>query len=346
MRVFYHPDHVRHDPAQLHKPGRTHRNLYFSEVAQRGELIHQALQSASIGPIMPPEDFSIEPIGEVHEYGMLNLFQTAHEQMEREEVGQQTIARTFNLRRDRSPHKPLSVWGLLGYYSFDVSCPIFADTWDVAYWSAQTALSAAAVVAAGEEEISYALCRPPGHHASADLFGGFCYLNNTAIAANWLVRQGQRVAILDVDYHHGNGTQSIFYNSPEVLVCSIHADPLNEYPYYWGYADEFGAGAGKNYNFNYPLALNATEREYLKVFNEAMARIQLFVPNTLLISFGADIMPDDPIAGFRLDQTILERIGSDIRQLALPTVAIQEGGYALASLGEYVVTFLKALEGQ
>jgi acetoin utilization deacetylase AcuC-like enzyme len=346
MQIYYHPGHVRHDPAQLHKPNNTHRNIYYSEVAQRGEAIYGSLKSVNLGPISLPGDFSIDPIGEIHEYGMLALLQTGYERMEHEEKEQLAIARTFNPRRHPNIRKPLTMWGLLGYYSFDTSCPIFKDTWDVAYWSAQTAISAAAFVASGAGQSSYALCRPPGHHAAADLFGGFCYLNNAAIAANWLVQQGQRVAILDIDYHHGNGTQSIFYARPEVLFCSIHADPLNEYPYYWGYADEYGTGSGTNYNFNYPLALDSTEKEYMHALNDAVDRIRRYVPNTLVVSFGADIMHDDPVGGFNLDRGILTQLGTYLCQLALPTVVIQEGGYALPTLGDYVVTFLQAVEGQ
>jgi acetoin utilization deacetylase AcuC-like enzyme len=346
MQIYYHPGHIRHDPAQLHKPDRTHHNIYYSEIAERGEVIYQTLKTADLGPIALPGDFSIEPIGEIHDHGMLTLLQTGHERMERENAGQMAIARTFNMRRQPNTRKPLTIYGLLGYYSFDTSCPIFKDTWDVAYWSAQTALSAAAFVASGAGVASYALCRPPGHHAAADLFGGFCYLNNTAIAAEWLVQQGQRVAILDIDYHHGNGTQSIFYTRSEVLFCSIHADPLNEYPYYWGYADEFGSGAGSNYNFNYPLPLDSTENAYMRAFTDALDRIRRYVPNTLVVSFGADIMHDDPVGGFKLEKSTLTQLGTQLHQLALPTVVVQEGGYALANLGDYVITFLNALEGQ
>ncbi len=344
MHTFYHQGHIRHDPAQLHKPEPSGKNTYYSEVAQRGEVIFEAIKTADLGPIIPPGDFSLEPIGEIHEYGMISLLQNAFERMKNEAESHLAIPNTFNIRQELFLRKPRSIWGLLGYYTFDLGSPIFRDTWDVAYWSAQTAISAAALVAASEGEAAYALCRPPGHHAGSNFFGGFCYLNNVAIAANWLVQQGQRVAILDIDYHHGNGTQSIFYNRSDVLVCSIHADPFNEYPYYWGYADEFGTNGGENYNFNYPLPLGTNAETYLKELEKALDRIRRFVPNTLLVSFGADTIEGDPVGGFKLDTHSMYQIGEKINQLDIPTVIIQEGGYLLSSLGENVVSFLKGIE--
>jgi acetoin utilization deacetylase AcuC-like enzyme len=311
-------------------------------VARRGEAIYQALSRAQIAPITPPADYGIDAIAEVHDHGMISLIRTAHERVAREENTNVALPKTFNLRSPRSRRSTLSVWGLLGEYSFDVGSPIFGDTWEAAYWSAQTAISAAALVSAGEIDAAYALARPPGHHAGPAYFGGFCYLNNAAIAANWLVHQGERVAILDIDYHHGNGTQDIFYHRSDVFVCSLHADPLEEYPYFWGYADEYGAGPGENYNFNYPLPRGTGPEAYLEAFERAIERLSRFVPTVLLISLGQDILRGDPVGDFELDIETVATLGSKIKALDVATVVIQEGGYNLDLLGESVVAFLQA----
>jgi acetoin utilization deacetylase AcuC-like enzyme len=235
--------------------------------------------------------------------------------------------------------------GRAGYYSFGTYSPILKGTWDAAYWSAQCALSAAHDVASGAQT-AYALCRPPGHHAATDLYGGFCYLNNAAIAARSL---GERVAILDIDFHHGNGTQEIFYMDPAVLYCSLHADPDQEYPYFWGAANEIGEGAGKGYNCNYPLPLGCDDELYLQTLDQALRRIQEFQPRYLVVSLGLDIIQGDEVGGFRVTPAGLGEIGQRIAALRheeapLPTVIIQEGGYLLSELGELVVRFLRVFE--
>jgi acetoin utilization deacetylase AcuC-like enzyme len=343
MHTFYYAGHTQHDPGQLHQPDTPRRNRFYSEIARRGELIIEAIRQANLGPVLPPGDFGLEPIGEIHDYGLLNLLQNAYRLVSEDHDNASVIANTFNVRGS-TRHVPRSIWGLLGYYSFDTSAPIFEHTWDVAYWTAQTAVSAAALVFTGSERMAYGLCRPPGHHAAANLFGGFCYLNNAAIAANWLVQQGQRVAIVDVDYHHGNGTQAIFYQRNDVFVTSLHADPLNEYPFYWGYADEFGAEAGHLYNYNYPLPPGTTEERYLRTLDEALERVRLYVPDTLVISLGVDTVENDPLGSFKLTADSFRKIGARLAAFDLPTIVIQEGGYLYEQLGANVVAFLQGLE--
>lgn len=343
MHTFYYPNHTAHDPAVLHNTQEPHTIIYYGEVAQRAIIIKEALEAAEVGSLAQPGDFGLEPILDVHTHGLLNFLQTAYDRVRHETHFEVAIPETFNVRH-HAQRKPISIYGLLGYYCFDTSAPIFEDTWDVAYWSAQTALSAAALVRAGGEQFAYALCRPPGHHASADMYGGFCYLNNAAIAAQWLVNEGQRVAILDIDYHHGNGTQSIFYHRADVLTCSIHANPLYEYPYYWGHADEFGQAAGINHNFNFPLAKGTGELAYLGALGDAFDKIRAFVPDTLIVSYGADTLENDPVGGFKLQISSYGRIGALIATLNLPTIIIQEGGYLLDSVGDCVAAFLKGIE--
>lgn len=342
MHTFYHPDHLSHDPARLHIPDAPHSVIYYSEVAQRGQIIRDAVAAAHLGDILPPEDFGLAPIVEVHRHDFVDFLQTAHTRFVAETGRNVAQPDAFSIGR-RPRHKPVSIWGLLGYYCFDVGSPIFAGTWDAAYWSAQTAVTTAAAVYNGEK-VAYALCRPPGHHAAADMYGGFCYLNNAAIATQWLVEEGQRVAILDLDYHHGNGTQEIFYGRADVLTCSIHADPLHEYPFYWGFADEYGVGAGENHNFNFPLPVGTREPAYLVALDIALRRIRAFVPDCLVISFGADTLDGDPVGGFKLTVESYGRIAARVAALDLPLVVIQEGGYLLSQLGDAVVSFLRGLE--
>ncbi len=341
MHTFYYPGHIQHDP-DLYRLETPQANHVVCETALRGTHIHDALKAANLGPITTPGNFSLDPINDVHDYGMLNLLQNAHERMSNEENSQ--VARPTTFAKNAISHKPRSVWGQLGYYAFDMLSPILEHTWDVVYWNAQVAISAAALVFAGGSSAAYALCRPPGHHAGPNFYGGHCYLNNTAVAAHWLVKQGQRVAVLDLDYFHGNGTQAVFYGRSDVLFCSIHADPFYAYPYFWGYADEYGAGTGEGYNFNYPLPGNANEKTYLATLETALERIRWYVPDMLLISFGANIVSDAPSGGFQMQSDSLLAIAQTLANLKLPTVIIQEGGGYRDTLGQDVVAFLSALQ--
>jgi acetoin utilization deacetylase AcuC-like enzyme len=195
-------------------------------------------------------------------------------------------------------------------------------------------------VRAGERS-AYALCRPPGHHAAAAMYGGFCYLNNAAIAAQWLRQQcGERVAVLDIDYHHGNGTQMIFYADPSVLFCSLHADPNEDYPFYWGGPDERGAGAGLGYNRNWPLPLGTDDAGYLAAVDDALAVIADYAPEYLVVSVGFDTAVGDPVGGFTLTPGGLAAVGEAIAALGLPAVLVQEGGYRLDMLAANSLAFL------
>jgi len=228
----------------------------------------------------------------------------------------------------------------LGAYSFDAASPIAAGTWEGAYWSAQTALSALGAVLAGEPA-AFALCRPPGHHCGSDYLGGYCYLNNAAIAAEAAIAAGRKVAILDVDYHHGNGTQDIFYERGDVLFASIHADPRTDYPFFWGHADETGEGEGEGATLNLPLARGADLAAYLPALDAALERIAAFAPDLLVLSYGADTFAGDPISQFRLETADYARVARRIASLGTPTLIAMEGGYAVDALGANVASFLE-----
>ncbi|EQL41595.1 acetylpolyamine aminohydrolase [Pseudomonas aeruginosa VRFPA03] len=198
----------------------------------------------------------------------------------------------------------------------------------------------------GDAQPIFALCRPPGHHAGGDFMGGYCFLNNAAIATQAFLDQGaRRVAILDVDYHHGNGTQDIFYRRDDVLFASIHGDPRVEYPYFLGYADERGEGAGEGCNHNYPLAHGSGWDLWSAALDDACVRIAGYAPDALVISLGVDTYKEDPISQFKLDSPDYLRMGERIARLGLPTLFIMEGGYAVEAIGINAVNVLQGYEG-
>jgi acetoin utilization deacetylase AcuC-like enzyme len=220
----------------------------------------------------------------------------------------------------------------------DLSACIVEGTYQAALASANCALSAAELVSSGER-ISFALCRPPGHHAGKDYAGGYCFINNASVAANWLSSKG-KVALLDIDYHCGNGTQDIFYERNDVLTISIHADPNFEYPHYWGYADETGSGAGLGFHKNLPLERGTDNGIYLSALDEALSLIRKFEPKHLVVSAGMDIYADDPLGKIKVTTEGIGEIGKRIASLGLPTVIVMEGGYANEVLGINITTFL------
>jgi acetoin utilization deacetylase AcuC-like enzyme len=228
----------------------------------------------------------------------------------------------------------------LGRYAMDACSPISSGTWEAAYWNAQTALSALNAVLGGERA-AFALCRPPGHHAGADYVGGYCYLNNAAIAAEAAFGQGyKRVAILDIDYHHGNGTQDIFWTRGDVLFVSIHADPATDYPFYWGHADEIGAQEGEGATLNLPLPRGTTLGGFSRALDQALDRIATYAPDLLICSYGADTYAADPISHFAIETDDYGTIARRIAALGLLTLIVLEGGYAVDALGRNVHAFL------
>ncbi len=236
---------------------------------------------------------------------------------------------------------PASAVGQLGYHVFDGACPISADTWNSAYWSAQSAISAAHQVLNGAQA-SYALTRPPGHHAEADLVGGFCYLNNSAIAAQVLRNRFKRIAIIDIDVHHGNGTQQIFYQRNDVYTLSLHADPVRFYPFFWGYANEIGQGDGENFNQNIPLTRGTGDTQYLDSLKKALDDVNRFDPDALVIALGLDASIDDPFEGLQITPSGFSAIAKNLAALNKPTVLVQEGGYISPNLGINLQSVLSA----
>ena len=225
----------------------------------------------------------------------------------------------------------------------DMSCPIGEHTWESARWSANCAVSAAETVLAGDR-MAYALCRPPGHHCFTDLAGGFCYQNNSAIAAQYLQRNHNRVAIIDVDLHHGNGTQGIFYGRDDVFTLSVHADPARFYPFFWGHAHEIGEGAGYGYNRNIPLPRGTQDEGFMKGLADGIAHVKSFAPDAIVIALGLDAFEGDPFGGLSVSTTGFNQMAKMLAALNLPTVIVQEGGYLCDELGDNLMSFLSGLE--
>jgi acetoin utilization deacetylase AcuC-like enzyme len=281
----------------------------------------------------------MEPVEAIHSQAYLRFLEHAHERWQRIEGAANAV--TPNIHPDRRDvGYPASVVAQAGYHMSDAAAPIADGTWNSCCWSAWTSTHAASLVLDGEHS-AYALCRPPGHHAFGDMAGGFCYLNNTAIGAQMLRQAHDRIAILDVDLHHGNGTQSVFYTRNDVLTVSIHADPLRFYPFFWGYANEQGQGEGQGYNLNLPLQRGSGDAEFLAALEIAMERIRTFSPGALVIALGLDAFEGDPFGGLSVStggfRAIANRIATKLR---LPTLMVQEGGYLCDELGENLSQFL------
>jgi acetoin utilization deacetylase AcuC-like enzyme len=332
MQIFYSKHHVLHNPQGIDIDGCP---FVTEEIPERFDSILSGIQESQIGEIHEASDNGLAPILNVHDAGYLHYLQHAY-QDNTTYYGKEkpVVPETFAIRTAR--RKPQSFFGKKGYYGFGIGSPIVEGTWEAAYWSAQCALSAANAVKKGAAA-SYALCRPPGHHAGADFYGGFCYLNNAAIAARAL---DGKIAILDIDYHHGNGTQEIFYADPNVLFCSLHAHPDDDYPFYWGSKEESGEAKGLGYNFNWPLPQGIRDLDYLQVLHEALEFILEYRANYLVISAGFDILEGDPSGGFLITIDGLAEIGKRIAALPIPTVIIQEGGYKIDKLGICAANFL------
>jgi acetoin utilization deacetylase AcuC-like enzyme len=232
----------------------------------------------------------------------------------------------------------------MGLYSYDAGTPFTAGTWVAARAGADCALSAAQRLVLGDRT-AFALSRPPGHHAGADFFGGYCFLNNAALAAQYLRDAGMaKVAVLDIDYHHGNGTQAIFYDRADVFFASIHGDPRTEYPFYLGHADETGAGAGAGFNLNLPLPAGSSAAAWFAALDAACERVARHRADALVVSLGLDTYAGDPISTFALQQDDFARLGQRLKRLGLPTAFILEGGYAAAELGHNAVRVLQGFE--
>jgi acetoin utilization deacetylase AcuC-like enzyme len=346
MLTFYSDDHHLHHGSCELIDGQL---LPCFETPQRADHILQRVKDRQLGDVRAPTDFGRAPIERIHSAAYLDFFHGAWARWQSQSWQTQNghgdlLPFTWPARTLRRVI-PKDLHGQLGYYSFDGGAPITAGTWQAAYSAAQVALSAQQAISNGAHS-AFALCRPPGHHAAGELMGGYCYLNNAAIAAQAFLDQGtQRVAILDVDYHHGNGTQDIFYSRSDVLFASIHGDPAEEFPFFLGYSDECGEGAGVGCNFNYPLAMGSPWDVWSAALDQACLRITEYDADVIVVSLGVDTFKDDPISQFKLDSPDYLAIGRRIAALGKPTLFVMEGGYAVEAIGINAVNVLEGFEG-
>ncbi len=337
MKVFYSEAHRAHQPSFEVFDGGL-RTPYMENVDRMDQIL-RALRQTDWVELCEPKDFGLDPIYAVHDKDYIDFLASCWTEWLASEAKDKStlLPATFALRRH--PQKPTGLLGRAGYYLMDLSACIVEGTYSAALASANCALSAAETIAKGERVLC-ALCRPPGHHAGKDYAGGYCFINNASVAANWLSSNG-KVALLDIDYHCGNGTQDIFYERDDVLTISIHADPNFEYPHYWGYAHETGSGAGLGFHKNFPLEKGTDDVRYLSVLDDALNLIRNFAPKYLVVSAGMDIYTDDPLGTIKVTTHGIGEIGKRIASLGLPSVIVMEGGYANEVLGRNVVAFLE-----
>ncbi|MER8913950.1 histone deacetylase family protein [Mesorhizobium sp. M0761] len=340
MKAFFAEEQKRHDPKAFLSSGAPQPN---PEQPERVERLLAGAKSAGL-MIERPREHGLGPVAAVHTPEYLAFLEHIFARWQRiEGASAEVIPNIHPLARTGS--YPASAVGQAGYHMADTACPISAETWHSALWSAWSAVEAAEAVISGAPA-AYALCRPPGHHAFADVAGGFCFINNSAVAAQVLRKQAARVAILDVDLHHGNGTEGIFYRRSDVLTVSLHADPVRFYPFFWGHADERGEGPGLGYNFNLPLPRKSADAAFLEALDAAFQRIRAFSPDALVVALGLDAFEGDPFGGLSVTTPGFLRIGEAIAKLGLPTVIVQEGGYLCDALGDNLTAFLTGFGGK
>ncbi|WP_347332673.1 histone deacetylase family protein [Marinimicrobium locisalis] len=333
MKAFFHPSQDKHAPQSYLTRGQMRAP---QELPARTPELIKGLEALGVTPEQA-SDHGMDMIGRVHDLGYLRFLESAHRRWP-EDWGEEVMSNIFV----RSPNPLRGILAESARYQADGSCPIGPHTWEAAYWSAQSALSAADELLAGDS-LAYALCRPPGHHARIDAAGGFCYLNNAAIAAEALRTKYERVAILDPDMHHGQGVQEIFYERDDVLYVSIHGDPTNFYPVVSGHEDERGAGPGYGYNINMPMPHGSPESAFFEKLADAADAIRLFEPDVLIVALGFDVYHEDPQAKVSVSTEGFTHMGEGIKAMGLPTLVVQEGGYHLESLATNAKHFFDGL---
>ncbi len=342
MKTVFSPRHTLRN-AQTELSGG--RLVPAFECPARAETILARVQAVALGEVLAPTEHGLDPVRRVHEETYLQFLATAWADWCAAGYTAEALPNVWPSRRMTRLLPPDEIEGRLGYYCLAGETSITEGTWAAAQLAADVTLSAQALVAAGERA-AFALCRPPGHHAAQDMYGGYCFLNNAAIAAQAFRDQGAaRVAILDVDFHHGNGTQAIFDDRADVLFLSLHGDPAHAFPHFLGGADEIGTGAGEGFTANYPLPPGTPYAPWAEALEDACGRIAAYGPDALVISLGVDTFKDDPISFFRLESDDFTRYGARLARLGLPTLFVMEGGYAVDEIGINTVNVLQGFEG-
>ena len=340
MITFHNPLHTLHQSKLEMFRGQL---VPCFEVPARVAHVLAEIERRGLGPPHPPTAFDDSALTAIHTPRYLDFLAQAWDEwvaLDPANAARDALPSLWPVRSFRTDVLPANFTARMGLFSFDAGTPLMGGTWTAARAGADCALSAAQCVADGARA-AFALTRPPGHHAGADFFGGYCFLNNAALAAQQLRNRGAaRVAVLDIDYHHGNGTQAIFYARADVFFTSIHGDPQTEYPFYLGYADEQGEGAGLGCNLNLPLPRGTGFAVWRAALAQALQGIARFGADALVVSLGLDTFDGDPVAGFKLQSDDYLRVGADIAAAGLPTVFVFEGGYAVAEVGVNAVNVL------
>ena len=343
MITFFSEQHVQHAPQ--HEFFRGERVPCFESPARARFVQKQLMARGHV--LREPDADSLMVLAQVHTARYLAFLEGAWADwlaLEPGNADRQPFPSVWPVRSLRADVEPANFTARLGLYSMDNGSPLCAGTWAAAKAGADAAVSATRLLRAGEHAV-FCATRPPGHHAGADFMGGYCFLNNAAVAAQALRTQGcRRVAVLDVDYHHGNGTQSLFYERADVLFVSLHGDPRTEYPFYLGHADETGRGAGEGFNLNLPLPAGSAASTWFEALDVACARIARHGADALVVSLGLDTFAGDPISTFALQADDFSRLGERLGRLGMPTVFVLEGGYAAAELGENAVNVIEGFE--
>lgn len=323
--LLYHPDHRLHMPEDEFEQGTI---IEYRERPERVEVIYQHLRQRALGlPVRVSRAARIDDLVPVHDLKMLDFIEAVTHSIPDDRY----LYADFFPIRGPVVTPPRLLAGRLGFYSTDPYSPIGRGTWRAVLSAASLALQGAEMLLHSETGCAYALCRPPGHHAGRDFFGSYCYINHAALAAQRLLAMGH-VAILDIDYHHGNGTQAIFWDEPRVLYTSLHIDPNLDFPYYTGYSHETGGSLAPGSTYNLPLPPGITSNTYLAALDSLLQTIRAFRPAALVVSLGYDPYEGDPLSTFRVEAGAYTAIGSRIAALRLPTLFVQEGGYAMEAL--------------
>jgi acetoin utilization deacetylase AcuC-like enzyme len=354
MKVVYTPRHLAHDVTHETYLGVP---LPANEVAERAERIRGTLIADGGFELVEPTEHGIEPIHAVHDPGLVRFVEEAWAQAERERIERTfLVADTYPVRAMFEGmseaalgrlREPRAIGGRTGWWGLDSSNPLVGGTYEAARWAVDVALTTADLVVDGGEDAAYGLCRPPGHHAARAIAGGYCFFNNAAIAAEAITREtGEPVAILDIDIHHGNGTQQIFWRRGDVFYASIHADPATLYPFFLGYADEVGEGPGEGANFNQPLPAGTGDAAYLEAVDRALEAIARTRGSLVVVSLGFDTYGQDPMGTFALTTAVYHEVGRRVAALGRRLVILQEGGYHRPSLGENARAWLRGAEGR
>ncbi|WP_440637564.1 histone deacetylase family protein [Bradyrhizobium sp. PUT101] len=338
MKAVHTELHRSHDPQFFLVRGVVKRT---TEQPERADRLLKGLKDGK-HQLVEPTKFGQGPRARIHSPEYLSFLSEAWDAWTAlGDSGPEMIGNIHPVRHAAT--YPTHIVGKLGWHTADTAAPIGPGTWAAVCAATDVAVTAAQMVMDGEDA-TYALCRPPGHHAYRDMAGGFCFLNNSAIAAAHLRQKHERVVILDVDVHHGNGTQGIFYARPDVYTISIHADPVAYYPYVWGYSHERGEGPGLGTNLNIPLAIGTGDDGYMQALDLARRAIESFAPGALVIALGLDASEHDPLKGLSVTTPGFRRIGQAIARMGLPTVFVQEGGYLSDILGANLTSVLAGFE--